>query len=193
MILGITGLIGSGKTVAADYLRTQGAFIIDADLIGRQVVQSSKTLRAKLARAFGSDVLTTRGNLRRSLVAKRAFADQRSRRILDNLVHPFLLNEIKKQVKAVRKNHELVVIDAALLINWGLHREVDLVLLIHASLDKRLGRLTRRGLSLVDAIARTRAQLTYSEYRSRADIVIFNNGSKGDLVRKMRSKLSRFI
>ena len=193
MIIGITGLIGSGKSTAAEIFRKMGAIVIDADEIGRRVVDRSANLRRKLATAFGSDVLTAKGNLRRTVVAKRAFANRVSRELLDSIVHPYLLRELRKQVNAARKRNSIVVIDAALLLNWNLDREVDVALLIHASLKTRLERLKKRGLSRSDAVARTGSQMPYAYYRKHVDIVILNNGSREDLSRKLRSKLGHLI
>ncbi len=193
MIIGITGLIGAGKSTAAEFFREMGAVVIDADLIGRRVVDNSLTLRKKLVSVFGSDVLTARGNLRRTVVAKRAFANLESRELLDSIVHPVLLKELRRQVKAAQKNNRMVVIDAALLLKWNLDREVDTVLLVHASLKTRISRLEKRGLSRTDAVARTNSQRPYTYYRKRADIVVFNNGFRDDLFRKLRSKLVSLI
>ncbi|MDF1544910.1 MAG: dephospho-CoA kinase [bacterium] len=193
MIVGVTGLIGSGKSTATDFLREAGGIIIDADLIGRQVVESSSLLKRKLAAAFGKDVLTSKGNLRRSVVAERAFTSRKSQLLLNSIVHPYLLKELRKQLQAAQKKSRLVVIDAALLLDWKLDHEVDTVLLVHAPVETRIKRLVRRGLSRADAVARTGSQKPYRFYRSRSDIVVLNNGTRPDLYRKLRSKLGSFI
>ena len=77
--------------------------------------------------------------------------------------------------------------DAALLLHWGMDREVDTTLVIHAGRELRLKRLTGRGIGRADAVARERAQLRYAEFQRRADRVIFNNGSVADLRRKLSS------
>jgi dephospho-CoA kinase len=79
----------------------------------------------------------------------------------------------------------VVVIDAALLLYWHMDREVDFVLVIHASRAERLMRLKSKGLSSEDALARERAQLPYRKFRKRADRVILNNGTPRDLERKI--------
>lgn len=188
MIIGLTGQIGAGKSAAARILKGFGALIVDADLIGRQVVDNSAAVRRKLAAAFGQDIFNNHGTLKRQRLASRAFADSRRRDKLNNIVHPYLLKELRRQVKAGVKSHEAVVIDAALLLFWQMDREVDLVLVIHASREKRLERMAHRGISRQDALARERSQLPYAEFRRRAGRLILNNGSLNDLKRK----LSRF-
>jgi dephospho-CoA kinase len=186
MIIGLTGQIGSGKSTAAEILASLGAVVIDADRIGRAVVEESARLRNELARAFGNDVLDKRGNLKRKLVAERAFASEEQTRQLNDIVHPYLLRKLRKEVrKHARKHH--VVIDAALLLYWGMDSEVDLVLVIHAGRDERLRRLRSKGVSNRDALARERAQLPFREFQLRADVVILNNGNAEDLERKLKS------
>ena len=186
MVIGLTGQIGAGKTTAAEILRSFGAEVIDADRIGREVVDRSTALRRRLARAFGADILTPTGRLRRERLAERAFADPQAKATLDRLVHPPLLRELRRQVRAAERRGRVAVIDAALLLDWELDREVDCVLVIHASKARRLERLRRRGMSQADARARLRRQLPLREYRRRADRVISNDGSRAELRARRR-------
>ncbi|MDH4156949.1 MAG: dephospho-CoA kinase [candidate division Zixibacteria bacterium] len=83
--------------------------------------------------------------------------------------------------------HDVVVIDAALMLDWRLDRQVDITIVVHASRARRFALAEKRGITPDDARARQRRQLPYSEYRRRADVVILNNGSKNDLRRKLDS------
>jgi len=185
MIIGLTGQIGAGKTEAAKVFRRLGAAVIDADRIGRQVVEASPALRRRLAREFGAEIFDRNGRLRRSRLAALAFADRRAGERLNALVHPPLLRELWRQVRAAARKHSWVVIDAALLLHWGMDREVDYVLVIHASRRLRLARLAARGIARADALARERAQLPFSEFRRRADRLILNGGDRHELAAKV--------
>ena len=193
MIIGLTGQIGAGKSAAARILRGIGALIVDADRIGRQVVDGSPAVRKKLAASFGKDILGERGELKRRKLASKAFADKRGRDILNSIVHPYLLKELRRQVKAGANKYPAVVIDAALLLFWGMDREVDLTLVIHASRRERLNRMAERGISRADALARERSQLPYAEFQRRADRLILNNGSLKDLERKLTAFWHRCV
>jgi len=186
MFIGITGLIGSGKSSAADVLKSFGAAVIDADQIGREVVETSPALLKKLGRAFGADIIDRSGKLNRRKLGKRAFADQEAKQELDRLVHPYLLKNLRARMKSLVGGKSVVVIDAALLLNWRLDDQMDFVLCVHAGLQTRLKRLTARGISKSDAMARQRQQLPFSIHRARSDRIILNNGTKGDLKRKLR-------
>jgi dephospho-CoA kinase len=185
MIVGLTGQIGAGKSTAAGTMARLGATVVDADRIGREVVERSTALRRKLARAFGSEIISAHGQIRRKKLASLAFADRKAKATLNALVHPYLLKELRREVKELLRTGDVVVIDAALLLYWDMDREVDFVLVIHASRVERLKRLKSKGISPNDAQARERAQLPYREFQKRADRVILNNGTPRDLERKV--------
>ncbi|UCC44336.1 MAG: dephospho-CoA kinase [Candidatus Zixiibacteriota bacterium] len=187
MLIGITGQIGAGKTTAARILADLGAKIVDADRIGHEVVRRNPRLLKRLAARFGSSIVDEQGRLKRKKLAELAFASSESKAALDRLVHPFLLKELRVQVKSAGKRHHVVIIDAALLLDWNFDREVDYVLVVHASRETRLARLAGRSVSRRDASARERTQLPYREYQRRADRVILNNRTPADLRRKLRT------
>ncbi|MBN1212894.1 MAG: dephospho-CoA kinase [candidate division Zixibacteria bacterium] len=191
MLIGLTGQIGSGKTTAATIFKKLGAFVIDADLIGREVVEKTYPLLRSLVRTFGPEILDKNGRLKRKKLASIAFATKENRDKLNSLVHPYLLSTLRLRMRRALREKELVVVDAALLLDWGLDKEMDRVLVIHTSLEKRLARLAARGITRRDALARQKAQFPFSEFRRRADRVILNNGSKTDLEKKIRKFLSR--
>jgi len=85
--------------------------------------------------------------------------------------------------------HDLVVIDAALLLYWQMDREVDFVLVIHALRQTRFARMAKRGIAEADALARQQAQLPYREFRKRADRMILNNGT----LKQLRTRLIRLL
>lgn len=186
MLIGLTGQIGAGKSTAATILASFGAVIIDADKIGRAVVDKSPELLRSLVKAFGKIILTRNGNLSRMNLAKVAFADAASTEKLNGHVHPHLLKELRKQARERQKRHDIVVIDAALLLNWDVGLKLDCVIVINATRELRLKRLVKRGMSLSDTKARQRSQLPLSEFRKRANIFVPNNGTKAELERRLR-------
>ena len=193
MLIGITGQIGAGKTTAANILKVMGAVVIDADKIGRKVVENSPRLIPKLARAFGPQILTPTGNLRRKKTAEIAFSSEKNRKLLNRLVHPYLLREIKKQIKRKLGKKNVVVIDAALLLDWNLDNIVDLTLVIGCSKEKRTTRLMKRGLSKSDALARMKSQPAFRDYQERADRVFTNSTTIAALKRKVQEWGRRFF
>ncbi len=193
MLIGITGQIGAGKTTAANILKAMGAVVIDADKIGRIVVETNPKLIQKLARAFGPQILTPMENLRRKKTAEIAFSSEKNRKLLNSLVHPYLLRELKKQIRRNLGKKKVVVIDAALLLDWNLDNIVNQILLIGCTKNKRMARLLKRGLSKSDVLARMKSQLPFRVYQKRADRVIMNSSSEAALKRKVLAWGSRFF
>ena len=186
MLIGITGQIGAGKTTAANILKAMGAVVIDADKVGRIIVETNPKLIQKLARAFGPQILTPMENLRRKKTAEIAFSSEKNRKLLNSLVHPYLLKELKKLIKRNLAKNKVIVIDAALLLDWKLDNIVDLTLVIGCSKEKRMTRLLKKGLSKSDALARMRSQLPFRDYQKRADRVITNSSTITVLKRKVQ-------
>ncbi len=191
MIIGITGLIGSGKSTAARILSEHGAALIDADKIARQVIELYPALLKKLVRCFGHDILTPSGRLRRKKLAALAFADEQATQQLNLLTHPHIAREIKTQTKRAVRQGLLVVVDAALLLDSAIEKDVDLILVIHAGEEIRLKRLLKRGMAASDAGRRMCAQLPFAEFRRRADRLILNNGSRMSLENKLVTFLEK--
>ncbi len=181
MLIGLTGQIGAGKTEVARILAARGAKIIDADRIGHDVVNRNGRLREQLAGEFGPAILRADGGLKRKELARLAFRSRRSKNALDKLVHPFLLAEIRARVGSVRAGMRPVVIDAALLLDWRLDSEVDVVVVVTASRKVRLARLEKRGICRSDALAREQLQPSWLQFLRSADFVIRNSGSRREL------------
>ena len=186
MLIGLVGRIGAGKSTAADIFKKHGAYVISADDIGRDVVEKNPAVLKRLVSAFGKDILTPTGKLRRRKLGEIAFASDNSKRKLNTIVHPALLKELARQVKTAQKTHTLIVIDAALLIDWGWHKKVDLTVLIHAGLETQIKRLRAKGYSLAEARQRLKSQLPYRTLRSHADVAILNNTTHAKLETKIR-------
>jgi len=186
MHIGITGQIGAGKTTAAKILKAMGAVVIDADKIGHKVVETNHRLIQKLAKAFGPQIFTPKGNLRRKKTAEIAFSSAKNRKLLNSLVHPYLLKELKKQIKRNLAKKNVIVIDAALLLDWKLNNIIDQTLVIGCTKEKRMSRLLKKGLTKSDVLARMKSQLPFIVYQTHADRVIMNNSGKEELKRKVQ-------
>jgi dephospho-CoA kinase len=191
MLIGITGQIGTGKTEVANLFKKYGAHVISADEIGKNVVEKNPAILKQLVSEFGPEILTDSGRLRRKKLGVIAFSSDKNKERLNRIVHPPLLKELHQRVKSAKKNYKCVVIDAALLIDWGWHRKVDLTILVHAGREIILNRLSRKGFSREEAKMRLKSQLKYSTLRKCTDIVIFNNKSIESLERKVQRILTK--
>ena len=170
MLIGLTGQIGAGKSSVAGLLRELGATIIDADEIGKEVISDNPILLKQLVREFGDGILTRSGCLNTSALARRAFVDVRSTAALNRLVHPYLLNKLRRCMREHNKPGQIVVVDAALLHYWQLERELDLTITAYAPREMRLKRLWQRGIGRDDAKRRDKVQLPFAEMKRRSDV-----------------------
>jgi dephospho-CoA kinase len=178
--VGLTGGMGSGKSMVAARLAQCGASIIDSDRIAREVVSpGTDGLRAVIGE-FGEKVLAADGSLDRAALAARVFRDAGARARLNAIVHP-LVAARSAELVAAGPAEAIVVQDIPLLVEVGMAAGFPLVMVVHADAAVRLRRLVeQRGMAESDAAARLAAQATDQQHRAAADIWLDNSGSRDD-------------
>lgn len=182
LILGVTGNIASGKSLAAELFREKGCALVDADKVAHALYAANPALVRQIALEFGEAMLHPDGTLHRKRLGARVFGDRAALAALDRIVHPHLQVTLREQVFAALRVMNKVVVDAALLIEWGAHQEVDALVLVTAPEPLRLQRLMDRdGLSRDEAEARIRSQMPEEDKRAFAHHVIENTGSEEEL------------
>ena len=183
MIVGITGGMGSGKSSLARALEERGATRIDADRIGHEVITRPAICRAILA-AFGGDLMNAAGNLDRRELGRRAFANKANYTRLNQIVHPALVKELRKQIDRAKepRGRNVVVVDAALIFEWGDLETFDAIVVVDAKVEVRIERLIRgRGFRESEVRRRMACQLPNKKKTVKADWVVKNNGNLKDL------------
>ncbi|MBV7301059.1 dephospho-CoA kinase [Corynebacterium sp. TAE3-ERU2] len=192
-IIGITGGIGSGKSTATAILKEKGAFIIDADLIAREIVEPGQPALAELAAEFGEDIVDDSGVLRRRVLAQRAFVDEKRTERLNAITHPRIAERTRELfAEAAESGAEVIVHDSALLIELGLDRAVDITAVVSAPEELRLQRLVdKRGLDEKDARHRIARQMGEQERCAAADVVLDNSGSIDELAAQVEQLWER--
>ncbi|MGH3912668.1 MAG: dephospho-CoA kinase [Pseudonocardiaceae bacterium] len=178
--VGLTGGIGSGKSTVVARLAERGAWIIDADRIAREMVEpGSPGLRA-VVEEFGEEIVTADGALDRPAVAARVFGDPAARERLDAIVHPLVATR-SAELLTTAPPDAIVVQDIPLLVETGLAADFPLVVVVHADLEARLGRLVeQRGMPEAGVHARIAAQATDEQRHVAADVWLDNTGSWED-------------
>jgi dephospho-CoA kinase len=174
--LGLTGGIGSGKSEVARLLAGHGAYVVDADALAREAVAPGTEGLTRVVAEFGTDVLATDGSLDRARLASIVFADAGRLAALNAIVHPYVARR-SAEIMAVAPADAVVVYDMPLLVENNLQSQYDVVVVVDASPQTRVDRLTSaRGMSVNDARARMAAQATTEERIAAADEVIANDG-----------------
>jgi dephospho-CoA kinase len=195
LLIGLVGRAGSGKSTVARALEVAGAVVIDADQIGHQVTDQDSEVRTALESEYGREVYRPDGTLDRGRVAERVFTDPAARERLDRLVHPRILARIRARLDELRSAgfRGAVVIDAALMLEWGLERELDRVLAVTAPERLQVERLRRaRGWSEAEASARLMAQRSNERFAAAADTTLVNDGGVEALEQAARATLRKW-
>ncbi|MDN5729183.1 MAG: dephospho-CoA kinase [Corynebacterium casei] len=182
-IIGLTGGIGSGKSTVAQLFVEEGFPLIDADVIAREVVAAGQPALQELADVFGADILEPSGELNRQLLAQRAFADREATDKLNAITHPRIQQRTQELFDAYReKDVEAVIYDMPLLVDNGLDRAMDWVIVVDVAAEERIRRLVEyRGLEEEDAQRRVKAQIPDGLRLAAADSVIDNNAAIDNL------------
>jgi len=192
-IIGLTGGIGSGKSTVARSLQEHGFPLVDADLIAREIVEPGQPALAELTKEFGADILNADGSLDRGLLASRAFTNKDTTQRLNNITHPRINQRTQELFDEARENGaEAVIYDMPLLIDKGLHKDMDATIVVHAAEHVRLERLTtKRGLDADDVRRRINAQIDDETRKQHADILLDNNGTEEDLTKQIAEAVDK--
>ena len=191
LLIGLTGGIGSGKSTVAAMLRDQGIRVVDADQIAREVVEPGQPALAELVEVFGQDILNDDGTLNRQELANRAFATEEATNALNAITHPRIEQETQRQFDlAAAEEENFLVYDMPLLVERGLHEEMDMVIVVHTDIEERVRRLVEhRGLDEDDVRRRMSHQVDDVTRLASADVLIDNNGS----VDHLRKQVDDFL
>jgi len=189
LLVGLTGGMGSGKTLSASFFKDFGAFILDADLICRKLVEPGQAAWKEIEAVFGKEIFTGSGNLDRRKLADIIFGDSEKKQTLEDILHPKVFEFERLEYDAIRKEHPnaLVIVDAALLIESGNYKKMDKVIVVNSDEKNRISRILARSELSRDEIAdRIKNQMPSDEKVRYADFVLENSLDKGNLLSKVK-------
>lgn len=195
LIVGLTGGIGSGKSVVAQMFKDEGAYVIDFDYLARRVVEPDKPAWRDVIAYFGTEILNPDRTLNRSALAEIVFSNNKGRKALEEFTHPRIFEERDALIKAIKDKDpfSIMIIDFPLLFELSFKEKFDKVILVHVSRDVQLKRVTERdGLAKQEVEKRLQAQIPIDDKRSLSDYIINNEGNFDDTrdqVRKIMQEL----
>ncbi|BCI60026.1 dephospho-CoA kinase [Solibaculum mannosilyticum] len=183
VILGLTGPTGSGKSTIASMLRQRGFAVVDADQVAREVMEPGSPVLVRLQDVFGRDVLEKDGSLNRKKLAARAFASPQSTKILNDITHSAILEEMERHLASLQEEGERrILLDVPLLFESGSDKMCHMTAAVLAPKETRLARIIERdGLTRSEALHRMGIQPEDDFYRKRADILLTNQGDAKEL------------
>jgi len=176
LVVGITGGIGSGKSALTDFLEHQGITVVDADKASRIVVEPGTPALAAIAARHGADILLPDGTLDRAALRRIVFNDPAERLWLEQLTHPLIGEEIRRQISASTSPY--TVLSSPLLLEGKQVEMTDLVVVVDVPVDVQVQRTISRDNNDEAQVRRiVAAQMPRAERLAKADIVIDNSAS----------------
>ena len=185
-VVGLTGGMGAGKSTLAALLAERGAQIIDADALAHDALRPNGAAWHSVVDQFGREILAPYSmDIGRSRLADIVFSNRHKLAALNAIVHPVVLDGIANALEKLHYTDEIVVLDAALMVETGLDKDVDQLIVVAADVENRRRRVSRaRDMSFAEVDARIAAQIDQEQLLAKADIVVRNDGTLEDLAQE---------
>ena len=184
-VIGLTGGIGCGKSLAAQYFAELGALVIDADQLARAAIERGSDGFDEVVAIFGDGVLKD-GNIDRRALGELIFKDPTAKAKLESIVHPFVRREFEEAV-ATLKGDQVLVYEIPLLVETKSHERFDVVITVESEMENRVARLRGRGMHISEIEGRIAAQATSEPRIEVADFLIVNDGTEDELLRQVEN------
>ncbi|MBN2030915.1 dephospho-CoA kinase [bacterium] len=196
MIIGVTGGVGSGKTVFASELGQMGAYVIDVDKMAKQLVRRNIDIQTSLRRTFGYGIFGQSRKLRRKELGKIVFTDSTKLASLNRILHSPLIKELRTEIELQKKKgkDQPIVVDMAILFETRFESFCDLIVIVVAPLEKRVDWLYKgRGWSFEEIFSRIHAQKSIEQNMKKADVIIENSGTLAGLRGKAKGFFKHYV
>ena len=177
-VIGVTGGFGTGKSTVAAMFKKKGAQLLDADKIAHDAILPGRAVHKKIISIFGAGILGRGEKIDRSKLGKAVFGNKKKLSLLNSVIHPEVIKEMKAILKKRTPARKFYVVDVPLLIESGFYNVVDMVIVVSADRKVQVKRCMKKWkLSAKDVGKRIRSQMPLSKKRRMADFIIDNNGS----------------
>ena len=192
LVIGLTGGIGSGKSTVADYFKSLGVPVIDADVITRELVKPGQDALQDIAKYFGNEIIQADGQLDRARLRKRVFSNPEERIALENILHP-RAREITQQ-RIAELDTPYCIVCAPLLIESGWTDMVQRVLVIDLPVELQVKRtIDRDGITPEQAESIIKSQLNRSARLAAADDILDNSGDITSLLERVDALHKQYL
>ena len=179
IVIGITGGIGSGKTVFSGFLAELGVEVVDVDRLADRLLETHSVIRERIKDTFGSGVFDATGNLKRKILAGSAFSGKGGAKKLNRIFRPFLARAIQDAIaEGKEKGLGCIVFDMAVLFELRLQHCFNTVVVVLADESLRYQRIRESRDWDEEAIRnRMSAQISDEERVRKADVIVRNEGT----------------
>jgi len=180
LLIGVTGGIGSGKTEVCKLLSRRGFKVLHSDKIAKNLYLTDKKLVNEIIKVFGKDIVNYKGKINLPKLREKIFSSRKCYSAINRIVHPVVINEIKKFVKD--NNYDTVIVESALIFESGLSKSMDYVITVFSNKKERVDRLKIRDEASTKSIKELmKFQIDEKKKMELSDFVIINNKSLKDL------------
>lgn len=184
--IALTGGIASGKTLASKTLESLGAYVIDADMVSREIA-SEKAWKERVKQAFGERFFDSNDELDRRKLREYVFSDPERVKLLNSISHPLIRNRIEQKLDAL-KHLPVVFVVIPVLIESGMTDMFDRVWTIASNPATRIKRLIRRdNITEEQAYNMLKSQVSEEERAKIASVIIHNDGDEKEFVERVKS------
>lgn len=184
-VIGLTGGIGSGKSLAGERFQKMGVAVFDADQIVRDLIAKQRDIQEKVIDKFGREILNTEGHIDRKKLQIIIFESGKKRKWLEKLLHPLVIQEFKKMVANVKSPYCVLIIP--LLFEAKLENFVDRILVLDTTVKLQIERTRKRSrLTYRQIRSILKTQISRKKRRQKADDLIKNLGTKTAFVKAIK-------
>ena len=192
LIIGLTGGIGSGKSVASDKFKSLGIVVVDADVASRTVVETGKPALKEIQDHFGSGIITAEGKLDRNKLREIIATDSKERKWLESVLHPKIGEQITKEISESTSIYTLFV--APLLLETNSQEMCSRVVVVDVPKDVQIQRTAKRDKVSSNQVEQmVAAQMKREKRLEKADDVLLNNGTIEDLEKQVEELHKKYI
>ena len=192
LTIGLTGGIGSGKSVASDKFKSLGIVVVDADVASRTVVEPGKPALKEIQDHFGSGIITAEGKLDRNKLREIIATDSKERKWLESVLHPKIGEQITKEISESTSVYTLFV--APLLLETNSQEMCSRVVVVDVPKDVQIQRTAKRDKVSSNQVEQmVAAQMKREKRLEKADDVLLNNGTIEDLEKQVEELHKKYI
>ena len=184
-VIALTGGIGCGKSLAAQYFAELGALVMDADQLARAAIERGSQGFDEVVSYFGDSILNN-GDIDRRALGELIFKNPDAKKKLESIVHPFVRGVFEDAVASL-KSDETLVYEIPLLVETGAQDRFDIVVTVESILENRVSRLRQRGMHISEIEGRIASQATREQRIEVADFLIENDGNEDELLRQVEN------
>lgn len=186
LILGVTGSFGSGKTAVAKIFKSLGAQVLDADKLAHSCLIPGTRTYKRIVKSFSRDILKPNRTIDRKKLAAAVFDNKNLLVKLNSIIHPEVIRAIRQRIKQAKSG--LIVLDVPLLIESGLHRIADKIIVVKINKQKQIQRIKNRdALGLREISKRISFQIPLKTKAKLADFIIDNSGTREETKKQVEN------